>query len=71
MHQKSGSEHIIELHGSLWRLRCPEENTVISDSADQYKSYTCRCGVNLRLDIVWFGDALNKKIVEEACELSS
>ena len=34
MHQKSGSENIIELHGSLWRLRCTEEDTVIEDFAD-------------------------------------
>ena len=29
MHQKSGSRNVIELHGSLWILRCPYEDTVI------------------------------------------
>ena len=71
MHQKSGSENVIELHGSLWRLRCPEDNTIIEDSTDKYESYTCQCGVILRPDIVWFGDMLNMKTVDRACELSS
>ena len=68
MHQKSGSEKVIELHGSLWQLRCTDEGTVIEDSPAKYISYTCQCGAYLRPNIVWFGDKLNNKIVDKAYE---
>ena len=71
MHQKSGSENVIELHGSLWRLRCSKEGTVIEDYSGIYESYTCRCGANLRPDIVWFGNELNMNTVDKACESAS
>ena len=31
MHQLSGSKYVIELHGSLWRLRCLQEGKIIED----------------------------------------
>ena len=70
LHQKSGSENVIELHGSLWRLRCIEEDIVLEASEENNESYSCRCGAKLRPDIIWFGDALNMKIVENAFDLS-
>ena len=71
LHQKSGSTNVIELHGSIWRLRCPKDNILIEDMADKYASHTCRCGGNLRPDIVWFGDALNMQTINTAYELAS
>ena len=31
MHQRANSKNIIELHGSLWSLRCQKENVIIED----------------------------------------
>jgi len=66
MHQRVGNRKVIELHGSLWRLRCPWHG-VIEDIGEKYRSYKCRdCGSWLRPDIVWFGDRLDPWVVSEA-----
>jgi len=68
LHQRAGSKNVIELHGSLWRLRCPECRTKVEDRGLKYKSYTCRCGAWLRPDITWFGDYLDESIIARASE---
>lgn len=60
MHQRSGSLNVLELHGSLWRLLCPNHG-VFEDFGEEYSRLTCEtCDEWLRPDIVWFGDALSK-----------
>jgi len=66
LHQRAGSQAVHELHGSLWRLRCPTEGTIIQVSLTNPPPDKCRCGAWLRPDIVWFGDALNPKVIEQA-----
>jgi NAD-dependent deacetylase len=69
MHQKAGNRNVIELHGSIWRLRCPSDG-VSEDIGEKYKNYRCeKCGSWLRPDITWFGDTLNQGAVSEAIEL--
>jgi NAD-dependent deacetylase len=66
MHQRAGNKRVIELHGSLWRLRCPWHG-IIEDIGEKYEVYKCRgCGSWLRPDIVWFGDRLDPAVVGEA-----
>lgn len=66
MHQRARSPKVIELHGSLWRLRCPWHG-VREDIGEKYREYRCReCGCWLRPDIVWFGDRLDPGVVGEA-----
>lgn len=68
MHQRAGSRNVIELHGSLWRMRCPRHG-LSEDLGNQYKSYTCEaCGSWLRPDIIWFGDMLNQEVIQQAVE---
>ena len=67
MHQRSGSENAIELHGSLWRVRCETERKIIDDLAEgQYFTRKCECGTWLRPDIIWFQDMLDEPTVREA-----
>lgn len=69
MHQRAGSTGVIELHGSLWRVRCPKHG-VKEDIAQKYHSYKCEeCGNWLRPDIIWFGDMLNQSVVNEATQV--
>jgi len=71
MHQRAGSERVVELHGSLWRLRCPYHGSH-EDIAPDYKTQFCsECGHRLRPDIIWFGDNLNPCIVEQADQMIS
>lgn len=66
LHQQAGSRKVIELHGSLWRLRCPEEGTIIHLRPGEESPTRCRCGAWLRPDIVWFGDCLDPEVIDRA-----
>ena len=66
MHQRAGSKNITELHGSLWRLRCPMHG-ITEDIGEKYKSYKCEhCDNWLRPDITWFGDMLDEFVINQA-----
>ena len=66
MHQRAGSRNVVELHGSLWRLRCLCKGAS-EDIGEKYGSFTCgKCGGWLRPDIVWFGDMLDPDVMERA-----
>jgi NAD-dependent deacetylase len=68
LHFRAGSKHVIELHGSLWRLRCDVCQNIFEDFEKSYIKRICKCGHYLRPDIVWFGDNLSLDIVQIAEE---
>jgi NAD-dependent deacetylase len=61
---------MVELHGTLWRLRC----TACAACADDRRvplpelPPRCACGGVLRPDVVWFGEALPEHAVAKAFE---
>jgi NAD-dependent deacetylase len=66
MHQRAGSKRVFELHGSLWRLRCPRHG-VSEDVGEIYRHRRCpACNAWLRPDITWFGDALDPEVMKQA-----
>jgi NAD-dependent deacetylase len=66
MHQRAGNRNVIELHGSLWRVRCPDHGPSV-DVGETYSRYRCpSCGSWLRPDITWFGDGLDEAVVNRA-----
>lgn len=71
LHQWAGSRRVIELHGSLWRLRCPREGTIYHLRPGDESPVRCRCGAWLRPDIVWFGDSLDPEVIGRATEVIS
>ena len=65
MHQRAGSRKVTELHGSLWRLRCPSHE-IVEDIGEAYRSFKCnQCGRWLRPDIIWFGDMLDQNVIND------
>ncbi|MFQ6676982.1 MAG: NAD-dependent deacetylase [Fidelibacterota bacterium] len=67
MHQRAGTENVIELHGSLWRVRCEKEGVITEDLAEgPFTNRKCKCGAWLRPDIIWFSDMLNQAVIEMA-----
>tara|TARA_B100001250_G_scaffold412357_1_gene443333 strand:+ start:1118 stop:1828 length:711 start_codon:yes stop_codon:yes gene_type:complete len=71
-HKRSLTKNIIELHGSLWNLRCEKENLVIEDKEKwNYKNNKCDCGSYYRPDIIWFEDELNNSVYSKAINLIS
>ena len=71
MHQRANTKNVVELHGSLWRLRCPSHG-VVEDFGKTYGSYTCeKCHQWLRPDIIWFSDMLDQSVIDYASSLIS
>lgn len=69
MHQRAGTNNVIELHGSLWRLCCYDCGIAIEDIGESFAKTKCDCGKFLRPDIIWFGDMLNQQIIQQASEV--
>ena len=69
MHQRAGTDNVIELHGSLWRLRCDNCDIAIDDIGATFANKKCKCGNYLRPDITWFGDMLNSQIIQQASDV--
>jgi len=67
LHQKSGSTSVLELHGSIIRIKC-----TVCDFKDEISSRfeelppRCKCGEILRPDVVWFGESLPQDVWSEA-----
>ena len=71
MHQRADNQNIIELHGSLWKIKCQTDGKKFEDLENgHYAKRYCDCGETLRPDIVWFQDMLDEKIVKRPCPLS-
>jgi NAD-dependent deacetylase len=68
LHQRAGAERVIELHGSLWRIRCDSEGKMFENFETPLKSRRCTCGTYWRPDIVWFGDSLKSTVMGEAID---
>lgn len=69
LHQKAGSKHVTELHGTLTSLRCHECGKM--ESIDMYinKKTACpSCGGFLRPNVVLFGEMLPEDAVITAEE---
>ena len=65
LHQRAGSPDAIELHGSLWRVRCDACRTRV-ENHDLPIERRCACGGWLRPDIVWFEDMLDHGVLARA-----
>jgi NAD-dependent deacetylase len=66
LHQRAGSKGVIELHGSLWRVRCAGCRAVTEAFEAPVHSRRCACGAWLRPDIVWFEDMLDPATLRAA-----
>jgi len=67
LHQRAGSTNVLELHGSIIRIKC----TVCDFKSEVTSTFErlppiCKCGEMLRPDVVWFGEGLPQDIWGEA-----
>jgi len=72
LHQKAGSSKILELHGSIIKIKC----TVCEFKDEMINEFydippLCKCGNILRPDVVWFGESLPQDIWKNAIILAS
>jgi len=69
LHRVAGSSRILELHGNIYRNKCAEcdFSLGIGIEIDPANIPLCeKCGGKIRPDVVWFGEMLPGKIIEEA-----
>ena len=72
LHQRSGSTNVLELHGSIIRIKC-----TVCDFTDNITENfellppKCKCGSMLRPDVVWFGEPLPQNIWQSAIKEAS
>lgn len=77
LHQRAGSQRVLELHGNITRVKCFAEDTPVTTWKETGEGLPrCpRCGSWLRPDVVWFGETLPAGLMAEAeratveCEL--
>ena len=67
LHRAAGSKNPIEMHGTLWRVRCLQCSKRFDnrDVPIQILPECKACGGLLRPDVVWFGEALDPAILQE------
>lgn len=71
LHQKAGSQKVVELHGNIHRARCLAEGKIVPDWSGQESPPHCPdCGSLLRPDVVWFGEPLPRSELDEALRAS-
>jgi NAD-dependent deacetylase len=67
LHQRAGSTDVLELHGSIVKIKCTSCNFK-SDISTEFVDIPplCKCGNILRPDVVWFGESLPQDIWKQA-----
>ncbi|MFQ5497497.1 MAG: NAD-dependent deacetylase [Nitrosopumilus sp.] len=72
LHQKAGSSKVLELHGSIIKIKC-----TVCDFKDEIMTKIteipplCKCGNMLRPDVVWFGESLPQDVWKKAMIFAS
>lgn len=68
LHQRAGSQNILELHGNIHRVKCFKEDVRITRWIDtgEIPPRCPRCNSYLRPDVVWFGEMLPPIELDEA-----
>jgi NAD-dependent deacetylase len=75
LHAQAGSADVVELHGSIRRVKCldrghPYEGTLPPYAEGQDPPPCPACGSPLRPDVVWFGEMLPEAATERAWSLA-
>lgn len=70
LHQRAGSQTVLELHGNIFRYKCLDQNHPVSlellaePDASPPRCPTCNAWV--RPDVVWFGENLPELVLNRA-----
>ncbi len=72
LHKKAGSSNVLELHGSIAKIKCSvcDYNEEILTEISDFPPL-CKCGNILRPDVVWFGEPLPQNVWQNAIEFAS
>lgn len=68
LHEQAGSQNVAHIHGSIWEVKCTQEETVRVDKRTPLLELPPRCqhcGALERPNVVWFGETIRHDVVEE------
>jgi NAD-dependent deacetylase len=67
-HRDAGSTKIIEVHGNAWKVKCLAEGKSWMDKTVPYDELPpmCGCGSDLRPDVVFFNEPLERDVIDSA-----
>jgi len=66
LHLRAGSEKVLEIHGDLHHARCSECAAVVALEGQEGLVTCDLCGGRMRPNVVWFGENLDNRLLEEA-----
>ena len=68
LHQKAGSRHVCELHGSIWRNHCMSCGRTFGPEfiRDSEGIPRCSCGGMIKPDVVLYEEGLDDAVVSDA-----
>ena len=65
LHKKAGNNNILELHGNIWKNKCFNCGKKFGN-IESKELKKCECGGYIRPDVVWFGESLDRQVLEMA-----
>ena len=70
LHQKAGSQHVLELHGSVLRNYCMQCHKAYSVETILHTHGIphCTCGGRIKPDVVLYEESLDSSVLEQAIE---
>jgi len=68
LHQRAGSQQVIELHGNLTRTKCADNGYLVDSwpPTEDVPPHCPHCGGLLRPNVVWFGESLPEETLFQA-----
>ncbi|HWY49729.1 MAG TPA: NAD-dependent deacylase [Bryobacteraceae bacterium] len=68
LHELAGSRNVLEIHGSIWNVRCTSCERERIDRRTQLPEIPpkCECGALLRPGVVWFSEGLPARVWQDA-----
>jgi NAD-dependent deacetylase len=72
LHSRAGNKRVLEMHGNMWKGRCPKDGELVALPETPLKSLPPyhSCGTALRPHVVQFGEPIDSKTLNEAIQES-
>ena len=72
LHRVAGSRQLLEIHGSIWRVRCTRSGEEW-ENRQVYQDFPprCCCGALLRPAVLWFGENYDPQLFNRALAAAS
>lgn len=67
LHQRAGSNNVIEFHGNIFEDRCFSDGSLRTGDESADIPLCSDCGSKLRPGVVWFGEPIPEHALNESC----